>query len=263
MKTGILVASFGTTYVQAADKAIAPIIHESKQRYPQAQVAQAYTSNLVRAALKKRGVDIPDAPAAMRSLAQAGVEQLYILPTHLLYGEEYGKLCTQAESEKHRFAQVRIAQPLLENNQALADCIVAMETELSPAEEECLIWVGHGSPTFANVAYAALDYMCKESGRKNVFVGAMESYPDLAVLLEQLKQSPYRKVLLAPLLLVAGDHAHNDIGGDEPDSWKSILQAEGYQVRCDLRGLGEYAAIRALYQRRLDEAMQGSGAHGV
>lgn len=121
--------------------------------------------------------------------------------------------------------------------------------------DAALVLMGHGSEHYANSAYAAMDYMFKEQGYSHIFVGTVEAYPDVNTVLKQLAKTACKKVLLTPLMVVAGDHATNDMAGDEEDSWKTVFSQAGYEVSILLKGLGEYPDIRRLYVEHIKEAM--------
>ena len=119
-------------------------------------------------------------------------------------------------------------------------------------EDEALILMGHGSDHFSNTVYAALDYMCKDLGFPHIHVGTVEAYPAPRDVLRHLEGSPIRSLHLLPLMIVAGDHAKNDMAGDDPDSWKEQFRSAGYQVTCHLKGLGEFPQIRKIFLRHLE-----------
>ena len=121
-------------------------------------------------------------------------------------------------------------------------------------KDEALVLMGHGTPHHANTVYAALDYMFKDQGYNNVFVGTVEGYPKLSNVIKLIKERSFKKIHLAPLMFVAGDHALNDMSGEE-DSWKACFETEGYSVECHLKGLGEYEGIRRIILRHLKTAM--------
>ena len=123
--------------------------------------------------------------------------------------------------------------------------IKAVAENLPVEKDEALILMGHGTEHFANSIYAALDYQFKDMGYPNIFVGTVEGYPGLENVKKLLKKTGLKNTM-APFMIVAGDHATNDLAGDEEDSWKSLLEAEGYEVRCILKGLGEYPQVRSL-----------------
>lgn len=129
-----------------------------------------------------------------------------------------------------------------------------MEEQEDLEPQEALLLMGHGTEHHVNPVYAALDYMFKDMGYENVHVGTVEAYPSFASVLRLVKASDVKKVRLAPFMVVAGDHAMNDMAGGEEDSWKSLLEAEGYEVTCVLKGLGEYKGIQKLYAEHVRQA---------
>ena len=155
------------------------------------------------------------------------------------------------------FKKILYSTPLLtttEDNEAVLRALKAEHADIT--DDEALIFMGHGSTHTTNAVYAALDYMCKDLGFDNIHIGTVEGYPELDNVMNLIKDKGYKKLRLAPLMLVAGDHANNDLAGDEEDSWKSILEKEGYTVECVVRGLGEYKGIRDVYLTHLAETMK-------
>ena len=144
---------------------------------------------------------------------------------------------------------MRIGKPLLTETADYPALVQAMEQDgvIRKSAEKAYLLMGHGTPHIINQAYPAFDYWLKRSGFDNVFVGTVEGYPTLVTLLELLKEHHYREVVLVPMMLVAGDHAQNDMAGDDSDSWKSVLERYGYIVTPQLQGLGAYPAVQALY----------------
>ena len=132
--------------------------------------------------------------------------------------------------------------------------IRAVAEELSPDESEALVLMGHGTTHFANSIYAALDYQFKDMGYSNIFLGTVEAYPSLVSLMKQVHAYNPEKVVLAPFMIVAGDHAKNDLSSEDEDSWRSQFEKEGFQVECLLKGLGEYPAVRQLFLKHVNEA---------
>ena len=120
--------------------------------------------------------------------------------------------------------------------------------------DEVLVLMGHGTTHYANAVYAALDYKFKDMGYSNVFLGTVEAYPTMASLLRQIKEYGPQKVHLAPFMIVAGDHAHNDMAGKEEDSWVNQFRESGFEVECHLKGLGEYPGVRKIFLRHIQES---------
>lgn len=257
MKQGIVVVSFGTTVAETRAKNIGSVEDAVARCFPGCIVCAAWTSAVVRRVLHARGECVQDVDEALKMLAQRDVEQVVLLPTHLLYGKEYDKLCAQARQNSALFIQITIAPPLLACEADLRAVAQALHGGVATAQGEALVLMGHGTAHISNTVYTAMDVLCKAEGMPHVFVGTVEAHPDVHVVLKAVKHAGYRKAVLTPLMLVAGDHAQNDMASDAPQSWKSIFEAEGIACRTVLRGLGEYEAVRAIY---LTHALQGHAA---
>lgn len=175
-------------------------------------------------------------------------------------GEEYHKLLTQAEPYRARFARMSFGRPLLtaaEDYAALGRAL--MEALPAQRADTAVLYMGHGSEHQANSAYALMEYAFHDLGRKDVVIGTVEGYPGFGEALRRLKERPQvRRVELRPLMTVAGDHAKNDLAGDEEDSWRRRLEAEGYETVCVLTGLGEHPAVRALFVEHARQAWSSS-----
>ncbi len=252
----LLAVSFGTS-VPGAEAAITNIETALRAACPERELRRAYTSRIICRKLAREGRPVPSPEEALESLAAAGVRDVLVQPTHLTPGDEYDKLCRIAAPYSDRFAAFRVAKPLIsepEDLLAVADAVLAHYPQ---QEGHALLLMGHGSGHIANMIYPALQTAFRFKGAAQVFVGTVEGWPEFSDCLVQLKRGPWRSVELAPLMLVAGDHAMNDMAGDEPDSWKSMLEAAGYTVRCHLEGVGMWKEICALYRRHLLRAEEG------
>ncbi|MBS6215643.1 MAG: sirohydrochlorin cobaltochelatase [Clostridiales bacterium] len=250
MEKALLMVSFGTSYPETLEKNISRIEAAVSAALPGRDLFRAFTSGMILRKLAQRdGVHIDNVDQALERLARQGYEDVLLQPTHILNGEEYDKLCAQAEPWRGRFARFAVGNPLLttaEDYLAAADAV--MESIPAPGADEALVFMGHGSAHFANSAYALLEYALHDRGWDRAFLGTVEGYPALDQVLRRLRErSGVRRVRLQPFMVVAGDHAANDMAGGEEDSWKSRLEREGYAVECVLRGLGEYPAFRALF----------------
>ena len=201
---------------------------------------------MVRAALAKRGVLVDDVPAALARAKDMGYETVKVLPTHLLYGAEYDKLCRQC-AECAAFADVAVGKPLLACTEDLLELVRVLDAAYPRRKNACVVLMGHGTAHYVNPVYAALDYMFTEQGRPDVIVGTVEAYPGIVQVRKRVRAGGYKEVVLAPLMLVAGDHASHDMAGGGPNSWQSVLEADGAAVRPVLRGLGELDGICGLY----------------
>ena len=210
-----------------------------------------------------------------------GVKNLVIQPTHLMHGAEYDELKEAADSYADRFESVVIAEPLLgevgsdatvinDDKKAVAEAIVAEavadsgKASLEDADKDGIAYVfmGHGTAHTAKVSYSQMATQMKELGYKNVFIGTVEGEPEETAcenVIEAVKAAGYKKVILRPLMVVAGDHANNDMAGDDDDSWKSMFTASGAfdSVDCQIAGLGRIKAIRDLYVAHTADAIKG------
>lgn len=246
----LLAVSFGTTHEDTLEKNIAAIERDLAAAFPERTLRRAFTSGMVlRRWKKERGVEIDDVPAALERLAGEGYTDLLLQPTHVVNGEEYHKMLQQAELFRDRFDRLAVGAPLLTAAEDYLDLgRVLMEVLPPKAEERAVLYMGHGSEHQANSAYALMEYAFHDLGRSDVIVGTVEGYPDFEAALRRLKERPaVKEVELRPLMTVAGDHAKNDLAGEEEDSWKNILEGMGYRVSCVLTGLGEYPQVRALF----------------
>lgn len=251
---GILVVSFGTSFDETREKNITAIEQEIRELgYP---VYRAFTSNIIRKVLAKREIFIDDVTEAMHRMVADGVTEVYVLPTHLLYGYEYEKMMSMIESYEAQFQVLKIGKPLLADTEDMLEALSGLIEAIEVAEDEAIVFMGHGTEHFANAVYPALNYMAREQGYSHVFVGTVEGYPLIDVVISEVKKAGYQKVLLTPLMLVAGDHAANDMSGDDEDSWKSLFHANGVETRILLKGLGEYEEIRKMYRKHLQEIME-------
>ncbi len=164
---------------------------------------------------------------------------------------------TVSEHAPHHLPVV-FGTPLLtttEDQRNVLNCLLSEYSTLS--SDEALVLMGHGTTHYANAVYAALDYMLKEMGHPNIFMGTVEAYPDLNTLISQIKKTSAKRVHLCPFMFVAGDHANHDMAGKQKDSWKSLFESAGYEVICHIKGLGEYKEIRKIYLEHLKKAAAG------
>lgn len=256
-RKALLAVSFGTSYADTLEKNIAAIEADLAAAFPERTLRRAFTSGMIlRRWKKERGVEIDDVPAALERLAGEGYTDILVQPTHVMNGEEYHKLADQAEEYRDRFDRLTVGVPLLTAAEDYLDLGKALMEILPPkSEDRAVVYMGHGSEHQANSAYALMEYAFHDLGRTDVIVGTVEGYPDFAAVLRRLKERPaVKEVELRPLMTVAGDHAKNDLAGDEDDSWKNVLEGLGYRVNCVLTGLGEYPQVRALFVEHARQA---------
>ena len=256
MKKAILAVSFGTSYPDTLEKTIAATEQALAVAFPDWEVRRAFTSGMIIRKLRQRdGLRIDDVNQAMHRLEEEGFTHVAVQSTHVMHGEEYEKMLAQLEPYRLRM-QVRVGMPLLHAESdyaAVADGLLPWLPQ--PQADEALVLMGHGTPHFANAAYAQMEHVLQAQCER-VLVATVEGYPTLDSVRQQLAKNPaIRKVILAPFMLVAGDHARNDMAGGEK-SWKAELEADGYAVRCVLQGLGECPAVRALFVEHCRQAVQ-------
>lgn len=246
----ILVVSFGTSFHDSRSRAIAAIEQEIQQAYPQQQVSRAFTSQMIINKLRTRdNIEIDNVPQALKRLAGQGVKRLIVQPTHLMAGLEYEKLLSQLKEEEGAFLEIGLGAPLLTEESDFEQVARAVAEEAGKLSgDTALVLMGHGTEAASNEVYSRMQHTFYSQGCKRYYVGTVEAEPDIYEIAEALKKDrDIKRVILMPLMVVAGDHAVNDMAGEEPDSWKSILEAEEYQVECILKGLGELPAIRRMY----------------
>ena len=267
MKQAILAVSFGTTYPDTLEKTIAATEAALAEAYPGWPVYRAFTSGMILKKLRQRdGVEIDNVAQAMARLEREGYTQVAVQSTHVMHGEEYEKMLAQLEPYKLTM-EIAVGAPLLHaqsDYEAVADALLSWLP--LPADGEALVLMGHGTAHFANSAYAQMEHVL-QSRCPRIYIATVEGYPTLDSVAEQLQRQPeIRRLTLAPFMLVAGDHARNDMAGGE-DSWKETLEAKGYEVTCILKGLGECPDIQKLFVAHCGEAMErlrrGGKLYGV
>ena len=258
-KKVILVVSFGTSYNDTRDITIGAIEKQAAEQYPDYELRRAFTSQIIIDKLASRdGLEIDNLPKAMERLVADGVGTLVVQPTHIMNGFEYDEMRAAIAPFEGSFADIKYGKPLLTSVEDYKQVIGVLAEEIGEVEEdEAIVFMGHGTHHFANAAYAAMDYMLKDLGYDNIFVGTVESYPNLDNVIKNVEEAGAKKVTLIPMMIVAGDHATNDMAGDEEDSWKTAFKAKGYEVDCVLKGMGEYKGIRDLFMKHIDEAIRG------
>lgn len=254
MKKGILVVSFGTSHLDTMERTIDVIENEIAERFDGCCVYRAFTSGMIIRKLKRtENMEIDTVPEALRRMAADGMEDVVVQPTHIINGIENDRMMEDLMENMSLFRRIRVGKPLLSSVEDYKKSIHAVMAETGLQDGEMLVLMGHGTEHHANSAYPTLEYTFHALGYNQVLVGTVESFPELKNVMAKLKIAEKKKVALMPFMLVAGDHAKNDMAGDE-DSWKSGLEEEGYEVRVILKGLGEFEGIRKIFLEHIEEA---------
>ena len=268
----ILVVSFGTSFNDSRAADIKGIEDAIQAAYPDWSVRRAFTAQIIINHVQARdGEKIDNMEQALERAVANGVKNLVVQPTHLMHGAEYDEMMEMVDSYRDKFESVAIAEPLLgevgsdatvinADKEAVAKAITAEAVKtagfdsLDAAAEDgtAFVFMGHGTSHTAKVSYSQMQSQMNALGYKNVFIGTVEGEPEETAcenVIEAVKAAGYTKVVLRPLMVVAGDHANNDMAGDDEDSWKSQFEASGEfdSVDCQIAGLGEVADIQQLY----------------
>lgn len=247
-KKALMVVSFGTSVPQAR-RAIEQVEEKLRAAFPDYDFYRAFTSGMVaRKIEREEGVSIPSPAELLEQLAVDGYDEVRCQSLHIIFGQEYEKMLHQLEPYRNRFARLLVGQPLLWDTADYLRLTRALLAEMPHlAEDEAFVFMGHGTEHPANAAYALVENCFRYHGAERVYVGTVEGFPHLEYVLARLHVHAVTHVHLAPLMLVAGDHAMNDLAGDAEDSWKSRLQGEDYMVETHLRGLGELDAVGEIF----------------
>ncbi len=247
--TAMLLVHFGTTYDDTRAKTIDAINAKAQKEFPGLAFAEAYTSRIVMSRLEKRGIRKETPTDALLRLRAQGHRRILIQPSYVIDGIEMDRLRMETDNLRPFFDSLWISTPLLysvEDAEQVCDILVARH----PAEikkHEHVLFVGHGTESPATALYSQLDYMLRAQGHPNYHVATIQGYPTFDTAVEEMKQMKVRKVVLVPLLFVAGDHASNDISVE----WKQQLEELGFSVELHIEGLGEVPEIQDLYIKKM------------
>lgn len=252
-KKAILAVSFGTSHNDTRKITIDAIEQDMQAAFPDYALYRAWTSKMIIKKVNARdGVHICNVKEAMEKMLQDGITDVLVQPTHVINGIENDLMKEDALAFQEQFHSISFGDPLLTSEQDNLAVIDAITSEFKTlTKDEVLVLMGHGTTHYANAIYAALDYTFKDKGYSNIFLGTVEAYPTMESLLKMVHAYQPKKVVLAPFMIVAGDHAKNDMASDEPDSWYSQFKTAGYDVEPVLKGLGEYTGIRKLFIEHL------------
>lgn len=278
----LLVVSFGTSFNDSRTKDIGGIEKALQEANPDWSVRRAFTAQIIINHVQARdGEKIDNVEQALERAVSNSVKNLVIQPTHLMHGAEYDELMETVESYQDKFESVKVAEPLLgevgsdatvinEDKEAVAKALTkeavakADYDSLDAAAEDktAFVFLGHGTSHTAKVTYSQMQTQMDTLGYKNVFIGTVEGEPEdtsCEAVIEKVKEAGYTKVILRPLMVVAGDHANNDMAGEDEDSWKSMFTADGSfeSVDAQIEGLGQIGAIQDIYVAHTKAAIEG------
>lgn len=266
----ILVVSFGTSFNGSRVQDIKGVEDALQAAFPDWSVRRAFTSQIIINHIQARdGEFIDNMDQALERAVANGVQELVVQPTHLMHGAEYDEMMDALEAYKGKIGKISVAEPLLgevgsdatvinADKKAVAMAVVAAAakdagfTDAAEAAEAgtAIILMGHGTAHVAKVTYRQMQTQMIDLGCANVFVGTVEGEPEgtgCEEIIQAVKDAGYKNVILRPLMVVAGDHANNDMAGEDPDSWKSMFEAAGFGVEAQIAGLGSIRTVQDLY----------------
>ena len=266
----LLVVSFGTSFNDSRVADIKSIEDALQAANPDWSVRRAFTAQIIINHIQARdGEKIDNMEQALERAVANGVKQLVVQPTHLMHGAEYDEMCAAIDKVRDKFESVEIAEPMLgevgsdatvinADKEAVAKAVVAAALEESGYESTAAakeagvayVLMGHGTAHVAKVTYSQMAAQMDKLGYENVFIGTVEGEPEdtsCEAVIAAVKEAGYTTVVLRPLMVVAGDHANNDMAGADEDSWKTMFEAAGFTVNCQISGLGRIADVQALY----------------
>lgn len=263
-KDAVLVMTFGTTFKDTRAKTIDAVEAAIQKAHPNVPVFEAYTSHIIIDRVKaKEGIQKMTPEEAFKKLQDEGYTRVAVVSLDVIPGMEYSYDSVVTKMQVPHFKKISLATPLMyfQGTEGEPDQVVDFLKALSSqfpkmGKQDATMIMAHGTPHPGNAYYSVIQDRLHELGMNNVFVYSVEGRPNLEDVIPKLKAQGYKHVTLMPIMMVAGDHANNDMAGDEPDSHKSILKAEGFTVDTYIHGLGENANVRGLYVDRATEAIE-------
>jgi sirohydrochlorin cobaltochelatase len=259
----ILVVSFGTSYKETREKTIDAVEKAVAEKYGGWEVRRAFTSKIIIDKLKKRyGIEIDYVTDALQRLMDDGFREVVILPTHIMNGIEFEYISDISKLYEGRFDSIKLSKPLLTTEEDYDKVIEAMDRSYfqrlfkGSSAGTAIVFMGHGTEHFANSAYSQLQLKLVTLGYEHVYITTVEGFPSFDDTMKFMTAHKYNKVYLLPFMMVAGDHATNDMSGDEEDSLKSKFLGAGCEVECILEGIGEQKAFQELFLEHLANVIE-------
>lgn len=274
----ILVVSFGTSFNDSRVEDIKSVEDALQEAFPEWSVRRAFTAQIIINHVQARdGETIDNMEQALERAVANGVKQLVVQPTHLMHGAEYDEMMDALADYEDQIDTIVVAEPLLgavgddatvinADKKAVAEAVVAdicedagiADPDAAANEKTAFVLLGHGTAHVAKVTYSQMQTQMEELGYTNVFVGTVEGEPEetsCEAIIKAVQDAGYENVILRPLMVVAGDHANNDMAGEDPDSWKSMFESAGLDVETQVSGLGSIDVVQDLYVAHTTAAM--------
>ena len=273
----LLAVSFGTSFADTREKTIGAIERRLEERFPDCTVQRCFTSRMIRKKLLERdGLEIYSPEQAMRNAKEKGIRELIVQPLYLMHGFEHRRLMEAVREAAPSFDKLAVGKPLLSDDTDFSTMADAILRNLSaPEPDTAVVLMGHGNEKKTrhipentkaeimsardiqdNAVFAGLQQSLRKAGADNYFVATVEGEPEIGDILPVIKERGFRKVILAPFMVVAGDHARNDLAGEDEDSWKNIFTRSGFQVETVLRGIGEWEEVQDLFAAHAAQCME-------
>lgn len=262
-KDAILITSFGTTFKETREKTIDATVNAIQAAHPDTKVVVAFTSHIIIDRIKENeGLTYPTPEEALSQLKAEGYSRVAVTSLNIIPGMEYDYSTAVFNLHKGEFKKLVCGLPLMYwmgqegQRDDIIESMKALSTQFPKVgKHEAILLMAHGTPHPSNAYYSVMQNRLNELGMKDVYIYSVEGWPHLDTIIPQLKDKDIKKVMLIPMMMVAGDHANNDMAGAEPDSHKSILEKEGFKVDTYIHGMGENTEVRKLFVARADEAL--------
>ena len=251
----IICVSFGSSYEETIKKTIDVIESDLKNKFKDYDLRRAFTSPTIIKKLEKRGIFIDSLKAALEKAKKDGYKCVYIQPTHLIAGFEYDKINETVNSFENAFKEIKLGVPLLNDREDVKKVCSVFADENPFDDDEALIIMGHGTEHDADIVYKKSQEVFRHFGYENIFVSTVEGELSIENVSKKVLKKGYKKAVLIPFMLVCGEHATNDMAGDDEDSWKNILISKGFDVRIVFKGMGEYKGVRDLIAEHLQKLL--------